>query len=50
MNVVLMDIRMPKLDGIAATRKLLAKSPVPRVPVLTTFGEDDYLYEAMRAG
>ena len=50
MNVVLMDIRMPELDGIAATRKLLAKSPVPRVPVLTTFGEDDYLYEAMRAG
>jgi DNA-binding NarL/FixJ family response regulator len=49
-DVVLMDIRMPKLDGIAATRKLLAKSPAPRVLVLTTFGEDDYVYEAMRAG
>jgi DNA-binding NarL/FixJ family response regulator len=49
-DVVLMDIRMPKLDGIAATRKLLAKTPAPRVLVLTTFGEDDYVYEAMRAG
>jgi DNA-binding NarL/FixJ family response regulator len=49
-DVVLMDIRMPKLDGIAATRKLLAKSPAPRVLVLTTFGEDDYVYEAMREG
>ena len=49
-DVVLMDIRMPKLDGIAATRKLLAKAQAPRVLVLTTFGEDDYVYEAMRAG
>jgi DNA-binding NarL/FixJ family response regulator len=49
-DVVLMDIRMPRLDGITATRKLLAKTPAPRVLILTTFGEDDYVYEAMRAG
>lgn len=49
-DIVLMDIRMPKLDGIAATRKLLARTAAPRVLVLTTFGEDDYVYEAMRAG
>jgi DNA-binding NarL/FixJ family response regulator len=49
-DVVLMDIRMPKLDGIAATRRLLASGAHARVLVLTTFGEDEYVYEAMRAG
>jgi DNA-binding NarL/FixJ family response regulator len=50
-DVVLMDIRMPALDGIQATKRLLAK-PVsrPRVIMLTTFDLDEYVYEAMRAG
>ncbi len=49
-DVVLMDIRMPVLGGIEATRLLTqAKSP-PRVLVLTTFDLDDYVYDALRAG
>ena len=49
-DVVLMDIRMPNLDGIEATRRLVAVDGAPRVLILTTFDLDDYVYEALRAG
>lgn len=49
-DVVLMDIRMPLLDGIGATKQLKAADPAPQVLVLTTFDLDDYVYDALRAG
>ncbi|MBW3608691.1 MAG: response regulator transcription factor [Actinobacteria bacterium] len=49
-DVVLMDIRMPVLDGIAATRQLVADHSPSRVLVLTTFDLDEYVFDALRAG
>ncbi len=49
-EVVLMDIRMPLLDGLAATRQLAAGQSPARVVILTTYDLDEYVYEALRAG
>ncbi|WP_392423793.1 response regulator [Barrientosiimonas humi] len=49
-DVVLMDVRMPRLDGVAATEQVSALDPAPRVLVLTTFDLDEYVFAALRAG
>jgi DNA-binding NarL/FixJ family response regulator len=48
--VVLMDVRMPDLDGISATREVLGSSPEVKVMILTTFEQDDYIFGALNAG
>jgi DNA-binding NarL/FixJ family response regulator len=48
--VILMDIRMPELDGLQATRRILAADDAARILILTTFDLDEYVYEALRAG
>ena len=49
-DVVLMDLRMPVLDGVAATRRLLEKLPNTKIIVLTTFDDDDHVFDGLRAG
>ena len=49
-GIILMDIRMPELDGLQATRRILAADKAARILILTTFDLDEYVFEALRAG
>jgi DNA-binding NarL/FixJ family response regulator len=49
-DVILMDVRMPVVDGLQATRQITAMTDAPKILVLTTFDLDDYVYEALRSG
>src|ERR1700753_1794576 len=49
-DVILMDIRMPELDGLAATEQILRQQDPPTIVVLTTFDQNEYIYRALRAG
>ncbi len=49
-DVVLMDVQMPKLDGVAATRRIQETCPGTKVIILTTFDDDEYVFEGLRAG
>lgn len=50
LDVVIMDVHMPGLDGLEATKLMMAKQEPPRVLILTTFDSDDYVFEALRSG
>src|SRR5262249_1719166 len=49
-DIILMDIRMPRVDGIQATAKICAENPVSKIIILTTFDLDEYVVDALRAG